>query len=410
MLTALVLGIPLLAGGCSSQSQTDDRGLSPFGILIHLEGGGENNTMINRLDVVANMGARWNRTDFSWSNIERPQGEWHFEMHDRIVNRLLEQQIQPEGILLYDVPWAHPAHKHLDAWLTYVEKTVTHFKDRVRYWEVWNEPNLNQFWENPNGADYAHLLKATYAKIKEIDPELTVLYAGTSGIPLAFIEKSFQAGAAGSFDAMAFHPYRGKFYSMERVADYYREVDGLKQLLKKYGADDRKLWITEMGLSSWQTLNPSTIDAFCEMKKQKEPDKLWKLALFYDDNCPTGNTMTADGIVALFADRKDITVENLGYPDLTTIDVSGYDAVLSPMMENYPALLFEKGVSPSVGYFYFRERMYFYGDPVTEDDQAQFLSQAILLSIRFGVERFIWYEFHSSERNPFNREHFFSLV
>jgi hypothetical protein len=395
--------------GCG-QSRTEDKGLSPFGILVHLEGGGANNTMIGHLDLVAKMGVRWNRTDFSWSDIERSQGEWNFETHDRIVNRLIEQHIQPEAILLYDVPWAHPAHKHLDAWLTYVEKTVTRYKDRVRYWEVWNEPNLMNFWENPNPADYAALLKATYKKIKEIDPELTVLYAGTAGIPLDFIEKSFQAGAVDCFDRMAFHPYRGEFITMERVANYGRDIHALQSLLEKYGIGDKKLWITEMGLSSWQTVNPSTIEMFQAMKRQKEPDKVWKIALFYDENYPGGNTITADEIMALFENRKDFSVDNLGYPDLSTIDVSGYDALLSPMMENYPVQLFDQGISPSVGYFYFRGRLYFYGDPITEEDQAAFLPQAVLLSVRFGVERFIWYEFHSSERNPFEREYFYSLV
>jgi hypothetical protein len=396
-------------GGCG-QSRSEEEGLSPFGILVHLEGGGKNNTMIDHLDMVAEMGARWNRTDFSWSNIEPSQGEWNFETHDRIVDRLVEQQIRPLAILLYDVPWAHPAHKHLDAWLTYVEKTVTRYKDRVRHWEVWNEPNLMQFWENPDGADYATLLKATYRKIKEIDPGLTVLYAGTSGIPLDFIEKSFKAGAVDCFDRMAFHPYRGEFNTMERVAGYSREIRALQQLLEKYNVGDKKLWITEMGLSSWQTVSPSNIERFQEMKKKQDPDKVWKLALFYDDNNPAGNTLTADEILALFENRDDFSIENLGYPDLATLDVSAYDAILCPQMENYPVMIFDKGISPSIGYLYFRGRLYFYGDPVTEENQATFLSQAILLSVRFGVERFIWYEFHSSERNPFEREYFFSLV
>jgi hypothetical protein len=366
--------------------------------------------MIGHLDLVAKMGARWNRTDFSWSNIEPSQGEWDFERHDRIVDRLIEQQIHPLAILLYDVPWAHPAHQHMDAWLTYVEKTVARYKDRVRYWEVWNEPNLMQFWENPDGADYAMLLKATYNKIKEIDPELTVLYGGVSGIPLDFIETSFKAGAAGCFDRFAFHPYRGEFDTMERVADYGREIRALQDLLERYGAGDKKLWITEMGLSTWQTVHPSSIELFQEMKKRKDPDSVWKLALFYDDNNPGGNPLTADEWMALFDGRKDFTIENLGYPDLATVDVSHYDALLCPLTEKYPVMLFEKGISPSIGYFYFRGRLYFYGDPITEERQAMFLPQSLLLSVRFGVERFIWYEFHSSERNPFEREYFFNLV
>jgi hypothetical protein len=405
---SLSVSIALFVSGCSSP-QTGDKGLSPFGVLVHLEGGGENNEMIGHLDLLQDMGARWNRTDFSWGDIESTQGTWTFDTHDRIVDRLVQHHIQPMGILLYDVAWAHPAHLHLDAWLTYVEKTVTRYKDRVRHWEVWNEPNLIRFWENPDGGDYATLLQATYAKIKEIDPELTVIYAGTSGIPLAFIEESFKAGAANSFDRMAFHPYRGTFNSMKRITEYYSEVSDLQRLLEKYNVGDKKLWITEMGLSTWETVSAASIEEFYEMKERKTPGKEWKIALLYDENNVEGNTMTDDEIMALFENRKGIHVENLHYPDVTTVDVSPYDAVLSPLMEDYPAQMFET-ISPSLGYFYFVGRMYFYGKAITEEDQAAFVPQALLLSMRFGVERFVWYEFHSSERNPFEREGFFSLV
>jgi hypothetical protein len=365
--------------------------------------------MIGRLDLVQDMGVRWVRTDFSWSHIERKQGEWDFETHDRIVERQNQHHLRPLGLLLYDVAWARPAHQHMEAWLTYVEKTVTRYRDRVRYWEVWNEPNLLRFWENPDGADYAALLKATYQKIKEIDPELTVVYAGVSGIPLSYIEKSLEAGAAEAFDGLAFHPYRGKFNSMELIASYCTEIGDLKRLLAKYNAGDRELWITEMGLSTSQTLRPSTLEAFCEMKNRKDPDREWKVALLYDENYPGGNTMTADEIMAMFEGRKGFGIENLHYPDITTLDVLPYDAVLSPLTENYSTQIFET-ISPSLGYYYVAGKMFFYGDPVTEEDQAMYVPQSLLLSLRFGVGKYMWYEFHSSEQNPFEREGFFNLV
>ena len=64
----------------------------------------------------------------------------------------------------------------MDAWLDYVAQVVTRYKDKVDYWQVWNEPNIEAF--NPSGAtaaQYAELLKQSYGIIKNIDPEAEIL-------------------------------------------------------------------------------------------------------------------------------------------------------------------------------------------------------------------------------------------
>ena len=56
--------------------------------------------------------------------------------------------------------------------------------------------------------------------------------------------------------------------------------------------------------------------------------------------------------------------------------------------------------------------MFYYGDAVEkETGQAVFLAQTMWLSLRFGIERYFWYEFESSDtRNIFDREENFGLT
>jgi hypothetical protein len=104
----------------------------PFGVSMHISGGEEYSHMPENLRMLRTAGIRWVRTDFSWSTVEGPQGVWHFDALDRVVAETEKQGLQILAPLLYNVPWADPAYKHLEAWLTYVEKVVTRYKDKVR--------------------------------------------------------------------------------------------------------------------------------------------------------------------------------------------------------------------------------------------------------------------------------------
>jgi len=71
------------------------------------------------------------------------------------------------------------------AWRTRVKETVTRFKDRVAFWEIWNDED--RYHDNghhmPNGwvgstDEYLELLRDASHEIRAIDPKLTVLTGG----------------------------------------------------------------------------------------------------------------------------------------------------------------------------------------------------------------------------------------
>jgi hypothetical protein len=80
---------------------------------------------------------------------------------------------------------------------------------RLAY-EIWNEPNQVTFWSMPTGPDadvYTAMLREAYASIKAVAPGAVVLGGSLAFNDRAYLQAMFAAGAAGSFDALAIHPY-----------------------------------------------------------------------------------------------------------------------------------------------------------------------------------------------------------
>ncbi|OHB66259.1 MAG: hypothetical protein A2V70_04905 [Planctomycetes bacterium RBG_13_63_9] len=234
--------------GVASDAE-DQENVSPYAVCAHISRGDEHRIAQQELRRMREGGIRWVRADFDWSGVERQPGQWTFDHLDDTVAWAEAAGVEILPILDYDVPWARPAHQHLDAWLQYVRQVVGRYKDRLRYWEVWNEPNLEGFWhDKPDAGDYTKLLKATYETIHEIDPELVVLLGGTSEIPWSYLEGIYKADGKASFDVMNVHPYRYP-HSPER-RPLVDDLTRLRRLMERYGDAGKPIWITEFG---WPT-------------------------------------------------------------------------------------------------------------------------------------------------------------
>jgi endonuclease/exonuclease/phosphatase family metal-dependent hydrolase len=245
----ILTGAWLLLGTLGHAGQPQEKPLSPYAVCAHLSRGDEHQVAQEELKLMHQAGIGWVRADFDWSGVERRPGAWQFDHLDQTVAWAEAAGVRILPILDYDVPWARPAYKNLDKWLEYVRRVVTRYKDRIRYWEVWNEPNLEGFWhDKPNAADYTKLLKATYATIKQIDPELVVLLGGVSGIPWPYLEGIYEAGGKDAFDVMNVHPYR--YPSSPEERPLYDDLVRLRQLMEKHGDKGKSIWITEVG---WPT-------------------------------------------------------------------------------------------------------------------------------------------------------------
>jgi len=106
------------------------------------------------------------------------------------------------------------SHPKPDQWAGLVDAFVRHVqqrygKEEVRTWffEVWNEPNLDGFWEKADQKAYFDLFDLTSKTIKAIDPTLRVggpATAGAAWVP-EFLAHTQKSGAA--VDFIATHTY-----------------------------------------------------------------------------------------------------------------------------------------------------------------------------------------------------------
>lgn len=157
-----------------------------------------------------------------------------------------------------DYNWRYPPADPR-TFAAFLRRLVEHAHGRVQYWEIWNEPNLPQFWPHPDPAAYTRLLQAAYPAIKGADPAAVVLAGalapierGASGDDtLSFIDGMYAAGALGSFDALSFHPYnagQSPTVSLPNLPthSFVQSVPEVRAEMLRAG-DTRPMWITESG-------------------------------------------------------------------------------------------------------------------------------------------------------------------
>ncbi|HEX6655206.1 MAG TPA: glycosyl hydrolase, partial [Candidatus Limnocylindria bacterium] len=141
------------------------------------------------------------------------------------------------------------------AYLTWLSQTVTRYRDRIRVWEVGNEPNLEPFWNIPGAPGeaswnegvhrYVLHLSETYSTIKASDPSAIVLLGGLSGHFMEqYIDRLVDERAYRYFDAMNLHPYAANPQGV--VA---RVRSARQHMSRAPGMASKPVWITEFG---WQ--------------------------------------------------------------------------------------------------------------------------------------------------------------
>lgn len=142
--------------------------------------------------------------------------------------------------------------KQRNIYISFVKKAVERYKDRVKHWEIWNEPNLTQFWGKPNIKDYGTLLSQVYPVIKKADPSAVVISGGTGGKGQAadidameFLRGLYATqNLKKSCDAVGIHAYADM--TQPNIGEFFR-LPQYRALMDKNGDRAKKLWITEGG-------------------------------------------------------------------------------------------------------------------------------------------------------------------
>ncbi len=124
----------------------------------------------------------------------------------------------------------------LEGYKNYVRFMVRHFKDRVKYFEIWNE---EQFYF-PSPAAYCEWVKSVVPIIREEAPEARILLGGMhpgkgGGVDREFLEACLKEGVGKLIDVIAWHPFYGADPESPQFRNYASDVKDIKKLAESYG-------------------------------------------------------------------------------------------------------------------------------------------------------------------------------
>jgi len=134
----------------------------------------------------------------------------------------------------------------------------------VRALELWNEPNLTQFWASgPDPAAFARLIKPAYAAVKAARPDMTVVMGGLSDNDTDFLSKVYAAGGGAGFDVVGMHTYPRTMPSPCSSGSRWEfcGLTNVRNVMVNNGDSAKPIWVTEMGFSTYTGSGGFSLDA-----------------------------------------------------------------------------------------------------------------------------------------------------
>lgn len=257
--------------------------VSAFGVNTFLPEEVEEVKRARSLDLVRDAGLHFIRQEFTWEDIEihgkgdfidrrnDPAGVDAWAKYDHIVDLAEERGLTIIARLSNPPAWSRATGDemgtnappdNLNDFADFAAAVAERYRGRIRYYQIWNEPNGNEEWglQDVNPEAFTQLLCAGYARIKAVDPEAIVLAAaltptvandGRNMNDLIFLERMYAAGAGGCFDVMSAQGYglwSGPTDQRLRptVINYPHNLF-LRDIMVRHGDAAKPIWISEMG-------------------------------------------------------------------------------------------------------------------------------------------------------------------
>lgn len=259
--------LALLAGAIPVQAGES----SPYGVNIHAPQGDELTLLLDRAQAA---GLGWVRIDFVWAYVEPRQGVFDWSIYDNIVAAAQARGLQIYATLAYTPGWATHGPEFFGVpdnpadWADVCFRAARHFAGSIRYWGMWNEPNLAQFWAGSmqqyldvilkGGADAIH---AGNPQAKVGGPDLAHLQSADW---FTWLQKSIEQ-AGDRIDFVAHHIYDkdGNKAVTKKLEDSTLFGDrpnlwsvsppSVREVLVATGWFGKPFWLTETGWATDQT-------------------------------------------------------------------------------------------------------------------------------------------------------------
>ena len=195
-----------------------------LGVNVHFNTASDTNAEIEWL---ADLGFRFVRLDLLWNLVEQEKGQYDFSSYEGLVGALSAHHIRSLCILAYNNPLydntpsppSTVVGPHTEearkAFGRFAAASAAKFKGLGVVWEIWNEPDLDRFWQpKPNPDDYMALAKVAISAMRQADPNAIIVAPALTGLEPKyqeawnFLERCFVLGLLDHVDSLSVHPYR----------------------------------------------------------------------------------------------------------------------------------------------------------------------------------------------------------
>jgi len=307
-----------------SPSDWRENGYNPFGVLEFLSWDHSWNSykydkpgLEKIVKLMKKAGVTCVRFDFLWQDMEPQEGVWSFGKYDYLVDLLTQNQIRILGVLSYSTSWSgddwnYPPYDNA-TFVNYASRVISRYKDKVKYWEIWNEPDSTTYWKvRDEMKGYTRLLKEVYTAAKRADPSCKIVLGGLTSEGFFALKNIYRNGGKDYFDVMNIHPFTNPL--LENRIRYVKALyNNVRKEMAKNGDGHKKIWFTEVGCPGvddpsasygwWEGLSPTekqqarwVREIYTEFIKFDDVEKVF-WAFFRDNNKHFNNDVDYFGLV-----------------------------------------------------------------------------------------------------------------
>jgi Glycosyl hydrolases family 39 len=192
-----------------------------------------------------------------WPNVEPQKGRWDFSWLDNDVSEAERHHVEILLPLGLSPGWAssRPGEKSgyspgnaaeprdLSDWQEYVRQVATRYKGRIHAYEIWNEPNLSEFFSG-RPEQMLELARTAYGVLKKVDNTIIVVSpSATSQSGIAWLDDYLKLGGGAYADVIGFHLY----VTPEAPEKMLELGHRLRTVVQENHLDGKPLWNTEAG-------------------------------------------------------------------------------------------------------------------------------------------------------------------
>jgi hypothetical protein len=272
---------PIAVAGVTTTAQATQSVVADHAYGMNVFVWGHPDTTGRDLGVVKQAGFTWQKTLFSWREIEgKFKGSYDWTEADRVVRATNDAGIKLLVRIDFEPDWSRGDHAHnghpdnLQDYADFVQAVANRYKPGSTYGtvsaiEIWNEPNLQREWGDPisqqSAAQYVQMVKRSYQAIKTVSPTTFVVTAGLSPTGWnddsarpddQYLQWMFDAGLSGWYDVLGLHGNSqvsdptAAIGSVDGLSDgsfYFRRIEQMRQIQVANGDANKPIWLLEFG-------------------------------------------------------------------------------------------------------------------------------------------------------------------